>query len=110
MAISAAHAQIAKILEMDKEAHWLENANLSPDEIQRLWVVRSAPLAAVLGTEAPTQRVDLNTNQPVVPQDTLNTPPPTTVQDARRRNSVRLQEPPSQPYANLVPGRSSRSR
>ena len=88
MAIPSAHTQIAKILEMEKETHWLDNKDLSPDEIQRLWAAKSAPLTAVLGAGAPTHPVDLNTTQPAVPQATPNTPLPIAVQNQRRRSSV----------------------
>ena len=62
MAIAAAHAQIVKILKMEKEAHWLENKTLPPDEIQRTWALKSADLTAVLGVNAPTHPVDLTSS------------------------------------------------
>lgn len=60
MANPSAHTQIAKILEMAKETHWLENKHLPTDEIQRQWADKSAPLAAVLGVGAPTHPIDLD--------------------------------------------------
>ncbi len=93
MAISAAHAQMAKILEMEKETHWLENTHLTPDEIQRQWAIKSAPLTAVLGVAAPARPVDLgSTTEHSVAQQTFQTPTPSNMlQGGGRRSSVCLQ-------------------
>ncbi|KAL6720680.1 hypothetical protein ACLMJK_002605 [Lecanora helva] len=118
MASLSAQEQIAKILEMDKEAHWLENKNLPPDEIQRRWAMKSAPLTAILGADAPTHRVDLSTNRDTSApeQNTQSTLPksplPGMAHDRRRVSSgdalqpASKADPASQPMAKK---RSSQS-
>jgi len=91
MASPSAHAQIAKILEMAKETHWLENKHLPSDEIQRQWAVKSAPLATVLGIGAPTCPIDLESAaESAAPLQNAQTisPPPVSIVSSRRRDTV----------------------
>ena len=90
MDISSAHAQIAKILEIEKETYWIENATLPPDEIQRQWAIKTAPLTAVLGVGAPTRRVDLGsvTEKSVAPQNTQAIELPQTIPSGNKSNMV----------------------
>lgn len=87
----SAHTQIAKILEMAKETHWLENKHLPTDEIQRQWADKSAPLAAVLGVGAPTHPINLNSaTETFAPLQTTQSPspPPVSTASSRRCSTV----------------------
>ena len=94
MASTSAHERIAQILKMDKEAHWLENAHLPPDEIQRQWAIKSAPLNAVLGVEAPSHPIDLDSiaEDPTSQRTMQSATAPKTIQDRKAATLVREQE------------------
>ncbi len=60
MDTSSSFSTVLNVMHVEKEIFWLENKDLTPDELQRQWAHKTAEFNAVLGPAAPTHRLDLD--------------------------------------------------